>query len=190
MRAKYSNIIFLWTFFSLQPLSCLLCSLSKKNEKENLVMKATVCHAINSFIHSLFHAGVHCKGSVVWFEAPGLSYIISAGTSSGLFLHILLLHCVLESCCPGCTRPMLLSFPSLPPWGRCWNGKHVTLILALSSCRAGQPARSLCLHHLHEISCNALASSLLAGMSKERGFHVLRVIFHKIDLQCQLYRSA
>ena len=51
---------------------------------------------MNPFVHTSLLAGVHCKESLVWFEASGFYYTINAGPSLGQPMVILLLPCVVE----------------------------------------------------------------------------------------------
>ena len=55
-------------------------------------METAVSDIVNPFSHTSLHADIHCKESLVWFEASGLYYTINTGTLPG---H-LWLPCVVE----------------------------------------------------------------------------------------------
>ena len=43
----------------------------------------TVNHAVNPLIHTVLHAGINQKESLVWFKAPGLHRTIDSRPSLG-----------------------------------------------------------------------------------------------------------
>lgn len=91
--------------------------------------------AVNPFIHSSFHAGVHHKESLVWFQALSLCYTKDTEPSLNLFLDTSLLPCVMEIMQPWTTEPC-----SLHP-NTYWLDQHLTTVLCLGSCGVGQSAR-------------------------------------------------
>lgn len=67
-----------------------------KKEKCYELHCGTVSHALNPFIQTFLHAGVHPKESLVRFKAPSLRYTIKDGPSQRFFLDIPLLPCIME----------------------------------------------------------------------------------------------
>lgn len=71
----------------------------KKKERKISTWKlwcGTVSCTVDPLAHITLLAGVHCKESLVWFEAPGFCYTVDTGSSPGPLLGILMLPCVVE----------------------------------------------------------------------------------------------
>lgn len=59
-------------------------------------MEVVLRHSHAAFVYKSLLVSVHCKESLVQFEASVFYYTIGAGYSLALFLDTLLLYCVLE----------------------------------------------------------------------------------------------
>lgn len=150
----------------------------------------TASHALNYFIQTFLHAGVHPKESLVRFKAPSLRYTIKDGPSLGLFLDIPLLPCVMEVLKTWDCRTVPPHLQMRWTLGKTWCWAWTVVVL-------NPPALHSPPGHGSERSSIVLSNSLLAAMHKGwsqfSDFHILRspeLLSYTYTFKGQLYYVA